>query len=481
LRAVTVDAAFDRTRAGKLPGSNWRFGRETPVAERGLDDELAELGYLRGVLTKRPGQPPAAEGRDPLRLGSGATAGGDVAFPGEEGSRRRALLGRLAAVFYLGSGLLGLVTLPLPAPGSNRAATISISVAALVAGTAILVAPWGRWPRRAGLLIVPPAFALIALANTFGGSDLHAYGVFFVVAFVWIGLAQPPRTSLLMAPLAAAAYTLPMFSLPGDIGAGAASAATTIGVCVLVGEGIAWGMVRLERIELALHLERYRSEQLRELDGMKDAFLSAVSHELRTPLTVCRGHLDVMADDAGEQEARAVREILVSELDLMGRLVEDLTTLARVGDRVLLKAEPMPLDHFVGSIAAMAEPILGDRLLVDYESTAATIRADSQRLTQALLNLLQNAAGHAQRAGPVRLRVLEEPASWRFEVADNGGGLPAGEEQLVFEPFRTASPQTGRTGLGLSIVRGIARAHDGESGVVNRPGRGATFWIRIPR
>jgi signal transduction histidine kinase len=284
-----------------------------------------------------------------------------------------------------------------------------------------------------------------------------------------------------MAPLAAAAYALPLPVLPGDIGAGLASEATTIGVCVLVGEGIAWGMVKLEQIERALHRERYRTEQLRELDGMKDAFLSAVSHELRTPLTICRGHLDVMDDDADGQELRSVKETLVGELDLMGRLVEDLTTLARVGDRVVLKVEPLLLRGFVSSIATMAEPILGERMRVDYEPTDATLRADSQRLTQALLNLLQNAAGHGQGTGPVRFCVRAQPGCWRFEVADEGGGLPPGEEQFVFEPFRTASPRTGRTGLGLAIVRGIARAHGGECGVVNRPGRGATFWIRIPR
>jgi signal transduction histidine kinase len=277
------------------------------------------------------------------------------------------------------------------------------------------------------------------------------------------------------------AYVLPLLWLPGDLGSGLASAATTIGVCVLAGEGIAWGVVRLEKIEQALHAERYRSEQLRELDGMKDAVLSAVSHELRTPLTICRGHLDVLDEGAGRLEVLAVKQTLVAELDLMGRLVEDLTTLARVGDRILLKVESLPLDGFVSGIVVMTEPILGDRLVVDYAPAGATFRADPQRMTQALLNLLQNAAGHAQGDAPVRLRVLTEPTSWRFEVADEGGGLPPGEEEFVFEPFRTASPRTGRTGLGLSIVRGIARAHDGESGVVNRPGHGATFWIRIPR
>jgi signal transduction histidine kinase len=450
------------------------------VAGPRTDETFAELGYLQGVLTKLGRPPPGSAAGDPLRLSSVVTAG-PLAPPHEERSRRQTLFGRLAAVFYIGSGLLELVTLPLPAPGADRVALGLVSAIALVAGIAIWLAPWGRWPRWASLAVVPPAFALIALGNAFGGSDLHTYGIFFVVTFVWIGLAHPPRTSLLMAPLAAAAYVLPLLALPGDVGAGYASAATTIPVCVLVGEGIAWGMVRLEKLERALHLERYRSEQLRELDGMKDAFLSAVSHELRTPLTICRGHLDVLDDGAGEREVREVRETLVSELDLMGRLVEDLTTLARVGDRVLLRVEPLPLDEFVSSIVTMAEPILGRRLRVDYDRTGATLHADPQRLTQALLNLLQNAAGHAQGNGPVYLRVRAEPSSWRFEVADEGGGLPPGEERFVFEPFRTASPRTGRTGLGLSIVRGIARSHGGESGVANRPGRGTTFWIRIPR
>jgi len=448
------------------------------VAGLHTGDEFPELGYLRGVLAKlAPPQGAGAIGR--LRPGTFVT-GMDATLEGER-SRRRVLFGRLAAVFYLGSGLLGLLTLPLPAPGSSRPAVALLSTVALTGGVAIWLAPWGSWPRWAGLCLVPPTFALIALANTYGGSDLHGYGVFFVVAFVWVGLAQPPRTSLLIAPLAAAAYVLPLLYLPGTIAAGLASAATTVGVCVLVGEGIAWGMVRLEGIERALHLERYRSEQLRELDGMKDAFLSAVSHELRTPLTICRGHLDVLADDADRRELRSVRETLVSELDLMGRLVEDLTTLARVGDRVLLKVEALPLDEFVASIVTMAEPILSGRLRAGAGATGGTLRADPQRLTQALLNLLQNAAGHAQGTGPVTFQVRGEPASWRFEVADEGGGLPPGEEQFVFEPFRTASPRTGRTGLGLSIVRGIARGHGGECGVENRPGQGATFWIRIPR
>lgn len=398
-----------------------------------------------------------------------------------EPADRRRLFGGLAALFFVGSGVVGLATLPLPAPGSNATATAAVYVVALVLGVAVWFAPWVRWPRRASLGIVPPAFALIGLGNAVGGTDLHAYSLFFVVAFVWIGMAHPRHTSVAMAPLAAAAYILPLFVLPGSVWAGLSSAAITIPVCVLVGEGIAWGVEKLERIELALLRERDRAEQLRALDEMKDQFLSAVSHELRTPITICRGHLEVLGEGADAREIRAVRAMCVDELALMGRVVEDLTTLARVDDPAFLKWESPPLDSFMNSIRAKAQTILGDRVRLEPSARGATLRADPQRLTQALVNLLQNAADHGEGDGLVCVRVRAEPSSWHFEVADDGGGLPPGREEAIFEPFTTGAARGGGTGLGLSIVRGIARAHGGESGVVNRPAHGATFWIRIPR
>jgi signal transduction histidine kinase len=384
-------------------------------------------------------------------------------------------------VFFVGSGVLGLVTLPLPAPGSDPGAMVAVFTVAIAIGVAIWFAPWEAWPRRASLCVIPPAFALIALGNTFGGADLHTYSVYFVVTFVWIGMAHPRRTAAAAAPLAAAAYILPLFVLPGSLWEGLSSAAIAIPVCVLVGEGIAWGTGQLDQIELAWQRERDRAEHLRELDEMKDRFLSAVSHELRTPITVCRGHLEVLEEGAGEDEVRAVRATLVDELDLMGRLVDDLATLARLDDQALLRMESLPVDGFLRSVTAKAGTILGDRVRVEPASRGATLRADPQRLNQALLNLVRNAAEHGQGDGPVRLRAQAGPACWQFELADEGGGLAPGDEEKVFEPFVTGSSATGGTGLGLAIVRGIARAHGGEAGVINRPGWGATFWIRIPR
>jgi signal transduction histidine kinase len=408
-----------------------------------------------------------------------ADAVGVASLDGGPPDRRR-LFGRLAALFFAGAGVLGLMALPLPAPGLDVAATAAVNAVALALGIVVWFAPWERWPRRASLALVPPAFALIAMGNDFSGADLYAYGVFFVVAFVWIGMAHPPGTSAALALLAAAAYILPLFFLPGSLEAGLASAAITIPVCVLVGEGIGWGVRRLERIELALARERDRAEQLRELDEMKNRFLSAVSHELRTPITICRGHLEVLEEGADKREVRAVKAMCVSELALMGRLVEDLTTLAWADDRALLNVESLRLDGFWQGMAAKAEAILGDRVRVVSGIGEGTLRADPQRLAQALVNLLQNAADHAKGDEPVCLRLQTGQASWCFEVADHGGGLPPGDEHVVFEPFSTGSVRGGM-GLGLAIVRKIARAHGGEAGAVNRPGQGVTFWVRIPR
>jgi two-component system, OmpR family, sensor kinase len=138
------------------------------------------------------------------------------------------------------------------------------------------------------------------------------------------------------------------------------------------------------------------------------------------------------------------------------------------------------MDDFMSSIEKKAAPILGQRLQVEAGVFGAALRADPQRLTQALLNLLRNAAQHSRGEQPVWFRVHPESASWRFEVSDEGGGLAPGDEQVVFEPFKAGSSPSAGTGLGLSIVRGVALAHSGDCGVVNRPGHGATFWIRIP-
>jgi hypothetical protein len=120
---------------------------------------------------------------------------------------RSKALGRVAAILFLGSGLVTLVTLPLPAPSDfQRAGTLIVAVAAIAVGTFAWKAPWDRWPRRASLWLAPLALALIAAGNVLGGSQPYTFGVFFIVVFVWIGLAHSRWISAWMALPATLAY-----------------------------------------------------------------------------------------------------------------------------------------------------------------------------------------------------------------------------------------------------------------------------------
>jgi len=223
----------------------------------------------------------------------------------------------------------------------------------------------------------------------------------------------------------------------------------------------------LDRVEGAFRRER--------------RFISEASHELRTPITICRGHLEVLGTNPAPDEFRESREIVVDELGRMGRIVEDMTTLARVEDPEFVHKEPVRADRFLTEVASKAIPLLDRRLQLSPLPAGAVVQADAQRLTQALINLLQNAAVHGRNGHRVDLGLVEEPRAWRFEVRDEGGGLPPGREAELFRPFARAGTSTGGRGLGLAIVRGIAEAHGGSAGVENRPGEGATFWLRVPR
>jgi two-component system, OmpR family, sensor kinase len=209
-------------------------------------------------------------------------------------------------------------------------------------------------------------------------------------------------------------------------------------------------------------------------------FISEASHELRTPITICRGHLEVLGPDPDPQELRDTLQVVLDELDRMGRILGDLTTLARVADPSFVRPEPVPLESFLQSVAAKAVPLLDGRLRVAPVPAGSSVRADPQRLTQALLNLLHNSARHGRGDAPVRLRTRAENGGWRIEVADSGGGLPPGTAaDEVFRPFTRAAGGPG-SGLGLAIVRRIAEAHGGAAGLENRPGDGVTVWIRLP-
>jgi signal transduction histidine kinase len=397
----------------------------------------------------------------------------------ERRAARLRLQGRLAGFLFLGTGLLGAATIPFTPEDANKPVLAVTAVITVAIGAAVWLSPWDRWPRSRTLWLVPPAFVLIAVTNVYGGSDPFSFAVYFVVVFVWIGVCHPRWTSLAFAPLAAVAYVLPLLSFPREhLSNALGSVAVAIPVCVLVGESLSFALGRLLHTERALEEERAVAARLRAVDNMKNLFLSSASHELRTPITIVRGHLEVLGDRPTEAELRETSALVIDELDRMGRLVDDMTVLVRSEDPEFLRPEEIDLHRFAAEMAAKAEPLLGARLHVRRPMHGALVKADPQRLTQAVLNLLKNAADHG--TGPVDLRITGEPGWWRIEVDDRGEGVPPEDVHAIFEPFRTGTG-SGGTGLGLAIVRGIAEAHGGSAGLDNRPGEGARFWIRLPQ
>lgn len=209
-------------------------------------------------------------------------------------------------------------------------------------------------------------------------------------------------------------------------------------------------------------------------------FIREASHELRTPITICRGHLEVLPGDPSAEEIREAIAVVVEELGRMGRILEDMSTLARAEDPGFVRPQRVMVERFLGDVARSAEPLLGDRLVVAEVPAGAAMTCDPQRLSQAVLNLLQNAALHSAPGAPVHLGAQPDGTGWRITVSDEGGGVPEADMERIFRPFVRGESRAPGSGLGLAIVRGIAEAHGGRAGLDNRPGEGATFWVTVP-
>jgi two-component system, OmpR family, sensor kinase len=217
------------------------------------------------------------------------------------------------------------------------------------------------------------------------------------------------------------------------------------------------------------------------------AFVADASHELRTPLTVIRGQLEVLAAQPNPSggEVRRVERLVQAEIARIGRLVDDLLLLAKTEQAQFLRVESVDLRPFVQDLWD-GMSLLAERNYELAAVPAGTLRADPDRLAQALRNLLGNAVAHtAPGTGLVRLEVERGGADHlRFVVEDDGPGIPPDQRERVFDRFhRTDAARdraSGGTGLGLAIVRAIAEAHGGYVTAGEGPAGGARITLELP-
>jgi signal transduction histidine kinase len=251
----------------------------------------------------------------------------------------------------------------------------------------------------------------------------------------------------------------------------------------------------LER-ERLLELEREaaealaeQNERLRELDRMKDQFVSSVSHELRTPLTSMVGYLElVLAGETGEVngEQRRFLEIVNRNCDRLNRLVDDILFVARVdAGRLSLDLQWVDLARLAADSVETARAAAESKGLVlrlSAEVDLPPLWADPLRLTQLLDNLLSNAVKFTREGGTVSVTVARRAETAHLEISDTGVGVPEQELGELFNRFFRASTTASApgTGLGLSIAESIVEAHSGTISVESEEGAGTTFSVDLP-
>lgn len=210
-------------------------------------------------------------------------------------------------------------------------------------------------------------------------------------------------------------------------------------------------------------------------------FINDAGHELRTPITIIRGHLELMGD--APEERRETLALVSDELDRMSRFVDDLLLLVRVEQPNFLNLETLEVVALTEELFAKARALAPRHWQLE-ASGSGTFSGDRQRITQAVMNLAQNATQHTCRDRTITIGSTSDGQAVRFWVRDTGEGIAPTDQVRIFERFARAANSRRRSegaGLGLAIVRAIAAAHDGRVELTSRLGHGSTFTVVLPR
>ncbi|WP_285104732.1 response regulator [Promicromonospora sp. MEB111] len=229
----------------------------------------------------------------------------------------------------------------------------------------------------------------------------------------------------------------------------------------------------------------------REMERIKDEFVSVVSHELRTPLTAIRGALSLLdsdaLDDSPEQAARMVRVALTSS-ERLGRLVDDILDTERLeAGTTQLEMADHPVDALVAAAVEQVAVLADDAgITLEPITSPEIVRADPERIVQTLTNLLGNAVRFSPPDSTVRVTAAPVGDLVEIRVDDEGRGIPPDKLEAVFRRFEQVDAsdtrERGGSGLGLTIARSIVERHGGRLWAVSQgEGTGSSFRFTLRR
>lgn len=227
----------------------------------------------------------------------------------------------------------------------------------------------------------------------------------------------------------------------------------------------------------------------REIERMKDEFVSVVSHELRTPLTAIRGALGLLAGGVLQlnlEKAQRMLDIAVNNTDRLIRLINDILDIERIeSGKVILNKQVCDAAKLMTQ-AIEEVRLLAEKAEVKLSSSPLSARlwADPDRIIQVLTNLLSNAIKFSSANSPVWLTATLQAEQILFQVQDRGRGIPADKLEAVFGRFQQVdasdSRKKGGTGLGLAICRSIVQHHGGQIWATSTLGVGSSFYFTLP-
>jgi len=246
-----------------------------------------------------------------------------------------------------------------------------------------------------------------------------------------------------------------------------------------------------QELEVASAELRAANERLKELDELKDDFVSTVSHELRTPLTSIRALSEIVHGnpDMSNAERTKFLGIIVKESERLTRLINQVLDLSKIesGNIEWNTTEVNLKEVIEDSVSATSQLFQENRAKLELRisENVPAIRVDRDRLMQVVINMVSNAVKFCDRqAGLVSICLHHNDYSLQVDVRDNGAGISPGDQQIIFEKFRqggdtlTEKPQG--TGLGLTISRHIIEHFNGRLWVESQVGKGATFSFTLP-
>src|SRR5699024_10297671 len=231
----------------------------------------------------------------------------------------------------------------------------------------------------------------------------------------------------------------------------------------------------------------------RQLDKLRNDFISNVSHELRTPLLLLQGYSEAIVDDLAESatEKNELAQIIYDESLRMNRLVNELLDISRMeAGHMQLNLEEIDVTTFVSKILKKFQKLANEehiQLELTSEIEKEMIFVDGDRIEQVFTNLIDNAISHTREHGTVHVTVRSTPDQFSAEIEDSGSGIPEEDLSFIFERFYKADKSRKKdrkkkgTGLGLSIVKNIVEAHDGTVSVKSKEGKGTAFMFKIPQ